>query len=62
MNDNLNMINVGTQERPVMVPEKALKPNTDEGNDWWEMLASGSVVLPDEDLETLLKAVKNENH
>ena len=43
-----NMINIGTKENPVLVPEKALHPETPEGNEYYGMIADGSVELPDE--------------
>lgn len=51
---NGKKINVGSKERPIFVPEKALKPGTPEGAEWWEMVANGSVVLPPEALDKLL--------
>ena len=51
------LVNVGTAEKPIMVPESALEPNSIKGRDWWEGLASGSVELPDETLDILLDKV-----
>jgi hypothetical protein len=49
------MINIGTAERPIFVPEKAFLPQGSEGREWWEALASGSIILSDEALDLLLK-------
>ncbi len=56
--DNPNMVNIGTAERPVVVPEKALHPDSDEGRDWWGKVAEGSVVLEDKVLDQLLESTK----
>lgn len=53
------MINIGTKENPVLVPEKALHPETPEGNEYYGMIADGSVELPDENLKTLLDTIKD---
>jgi hypothetical protein len=53
--DNLNTINVGSPENPVLVPGKALRPDSDEGKEWWEMVVSGSVNLKPDQLDNLLK-------
>lgn len=37
------------------MPEKALKPKTQEGRKWWEMIVTGSVVLEPEKLDKLLE-------
>lgn len=50
-----NMINIGGIENPVYVPEKSLQPETDEGREWWDGVASGSIVLDEETLNLLLK-------
>ncbi len=55
------MANIGTVEKPVLVPDKALKPSSDEGQEWWGKVADGSVVLEDEVLEMLLALTENEN-
>lgn len=52
---NGNMVNIGTSERPIWVSETALQPQTPEGREWWEMVASGSVALPKETLDKLLQ-------
>ncbi len=59
--DNENMVNIGTPERPVLVPSKALLPKSDEGREWWEAVASGSVILEDKTLDLLLKRTDEEN-
>lgn len=56
------MVNIGSKENPVVVPESALKPDTPEWEEYFQMLASGSVVLPDEALDALLEKINNENH
>lgn len=59
MNDP-NLVNIGTTERPVFVPEKALKPSTDDGREWWGKVADGSVVLEDQTLDKLLELTEKE--
>ena len=51
----LKMVNIGTPERPVLVPEKSLQPKTAEGREWWGMVAEGSIVLKPDELNGLLK-------
>jgi hypothetical protein len=58
---NQNMINIGSPEAPVYVPEKSLHPETKEGEAWWNSLASGSVILTDEALDFLLKKTDEKN-
>lgn len=53
-----NLLDIGLAERPVYVPQKSLKPETDEGREWWGMVAEGSVVLKPEVLDSLLKLTK----
>lgn len=57
----MDMINIGSKENPVMVPEKSLEPQTDEGREWWDGVASGSVILDDEALDLLLKKTDEKN-
>lgn len=52
---NEKMVNIGTPERPILVPQKSLEPNTDKGREWWGMVAEGSVVLEPEKLDRLLR-------
>ena len=54
------MVNIGTPERPVLVPEKALQPDSNEGREWWGEVASGSVVLDEDALKLLLERKDNE--
>jgi len=51
-------VNVGTIEKPIMVPEQATKPTTDEGREWWEMVAVGSITVSQEVLAALEKYLK----
>jgi hypothetical protein len=60
MSANNDMVNIGTPERPIMVPEKSLKPETGEGREWWGAVAEGSVVLEDDVLSKLLELTKDE--
>jgi hypothetical protein len=57
----IQMINIGSKENPVMVPESALSPQSAEGRDWWEDLAGGSVVLDEKSLNLLLEKTNEEN-
>jgi hypothetical protein len=55
------MINIGSKENPVMVPDSALSPQSAEGREWWGDLADGSVVLDDKVLDLLLEKTNEEN-
>ena len=49
------LINIGTAENPILVPKAVvLGDGSDRERNWWNMLATGSVVLPDEALGKLL--------
>lgn len=48
-------VNIGTKEKPIWVPPKALAPGSPEGKEWWEMIATGSVVLESHVLDQLLE-------
>lgn len=49
------LINVGTAENPILVPKTVVaRDGSDQEREWWNALASGSVVLPDEVLNKLL--------
>lgn len=61
MAENSQLINVGTAEKPVMVPEKALHPESVAGQEWWEMLATGSVFLDGNELAQLLQYIEDNN-
>lgn len=56
-NQNPNSVNIGSAERPVWVPAKALAPDSPEGRAWWGKLAGGSVILEPEDLDALIARV-----
>lgn len=57
----IKMINVGTSEQPVMVPEDVAQGNDTQGaNHWFSQLASGSVVVPDPILDRLLNTGKKD--
>lgn len=53
-----NLINLGTSEKPIEVSKHLLYPDTAEGQEEWQMIAEGSVVLPDEALDKLLELTK----
>ena len=55
------MINIGSAENPVMVPEQSLSTKSAEGRAWWNDLASGSVVLDEKALDLLLEKTNEEN-
>lgn len=51
------LINIGTVENPIMIPEAVIArdgSDRDREMEWWNALASGSVTLPDEVLNKLL--------
>lgn len=52
---NGKTVNVGSAEKPIFVPEKALDPETPEGREWWGMIANGSVTLNPEELKKILE-------
>lgn len=54
-------INIGSKEAPVYVPERSLHSESDEGREWWEGVATGSVILDEEALDLLLKRTDEEN-
>lgn len=62
MSDETNTINIGTAERPVFVPQEAVQPNTPEGEEYWQGVASGSIVPDEETLDLLLKKINEKSH
>lgn len=57
-----DMINIGTPDRPILVPIEALPPfNTTQSRGFWEDVATGSAVLPNEALDILLRDIKPTN-
>lgn len=53
-------VNIGTAERPIWVPEKALSPEGEDGREWWNMVAGGSVELEPEVLDRLLEKINEQ--
>jgi len=49
------LFNIGSSENPVFIPSDPLNPETDGGREYWEGIATGSVILPDESLDLLIK-------
>lgn len=53
------MVNIGTPERPAMIQSnvlgKAQKPKSQEGHEWWEMVANGSVAIKPRVLDRLVQ-------
>ena len=47
-------VNIGTSENPVWVDEDMVSGQTPQGRRFWNGVASGSVVLPDDVLDKLL--------
>lgn len=47
------------QEMDIQIPEKAYHPESPEGREWWGMIAEGTVFLPNEVLDQLLKEVSS---
>lgn len=58
---NSNMVNIGTKENPVFVPEENVKPGTPKGEQYWTRVASGSQLPPSESVFELLKQTANGN-
>lgn len=50
-------VNIGSKERPMLVPQKALEPESFEGRRWWNMVAEGCVILEPEVLDKLLEKI-----
>ncbi len=61
MSDNSNLINVGNPENPVLISRDSLHPDTPQGNEEWEMIADGSIDIPEPALDNLIEKVKDEN-
>lgn len=57
---NDQMVNIGSKESPMLVPKKALETKTSGWQEWWEMVANGSVTLEPEVLDRLLELTKDE--
>lgn len=54
------LINIGTAESPILVPEAVVsRDGSDRETEWWNALASGSVTVPDKTLDKLLGRSKN---
>lgn len=53
-------VNIGSAERPIWVPKKALFPEDEEGCEWWGMVAEGSVELEPEVLDRLLEEINEQ--
>lgn len=58
----IGMVNIGTAERPMMVPEKALRPNDPDGRAWWGKVTDGSVWPGDEALDRLLERLNEKKN
>lgn len=57
---DVKIINIGSKEAPVYVSEASLNPASPEGRDFWEGVATGSIVLEDGVLDLLLKETDEE--
>lgn len=55
------MVNIGSVENPIWVLEKALKPESPEGKEWWGNLATGTIVLEPNELDALLEVTDEED-
>lgn len=53
MSDGPNMVNIGTIENPIYVPEHALEPESDKGRSFHGGIATGSINLDRETFEAL---------
>jgi hypothetical protein len=49
-----NSVNIGTTESPIYVPAHALKPKSQYGAEYWEGIATGSIIVSDGTLNALL--------
>jgi hypothetical protein len=58
--DKPNFVNIGTPERPILVSDEALKPETSEGREWWERVANGDLRVEDKALNILCGLPKDE--
>lgn len=52
-------VNIGTEQDPLFVPPQALLPNTPEGDEYWQMVASGSINLGEDQLDKMLSFMAN---
>lgn len=48
------MINIGSKENPILVSNEALKPGEEAEREYWEGVASGSIIIEAEALDLLL--------
>ncbi len=39
------MVNIGTNEKPVLVPEEAVETESERGKNYWEMVEVGAIKL-----------------
>lgn len=53
-------INVGTVEKPILVPEIAVDPTNPNHDQWWNALASGTASLNEEQLSALLAHIQKQ--
>jgi len=53
----MKVVNIGTKERPIMAPEAATEPaNTPKSRQFWNGVASGSIILSEEAISRLLES------
>jgi len=58
---NPNMVNIGTKENPVLVPETDIEPGTVKGEQYWSRVATGSQNPPNESVFKSIKQTPNGN-
>jgi len=57
----MKITNIGTPEKPILVPEVATKPaGTPESNRFWSGIATGSTVLPDGALDIIFPRINDQ--
>jgi hypothetical protein len=62
MSAEQNLINIGTDQKPVRVPRVALEsPASPEGNAWWEAVATGTVAISEEAVDKALALVVDDS-
>ena len=54
--------NNNTDQKSNTIPSIALHPETQEGREYWEMVASGSITLDEQTMDALLEKINEQRH
>jgi hypothetical protein len=52
-------VNIGTEQEPFFVPPHALKPDTPEGTEYWNLVANGDLELREDELGEILAFIED---